>query len=468
MNTTITGKAVLLLLLPLIPFVYSCKQKFNESDYSAYIQGEVINPISDYVLFCKDEKVLDTLYLDQNNHFFKKFDSLAPGMYIYKHSPEFQYVYFDKNDSLNIRLNTRDFDHSIIFSGRGAEKNNFLMTLTVKNLVDESTRHENYDLPLHRFISKQDSTHAARTTFYLRNKAIIGWDNGFDSYAKAKLDLHFFSQKEIYPLAHFLRTGEDVRKELPADYYSFRKKVDFNNENLIQYSSYTRYLSIMLNALSNASEIEFNKERRLDNNIEKLNIIDTLISNAKVKNTILDNITYIYLLEDQNLNNNDKFLERYFELSTDDSQHDEISNIQRSVQNLKYEQRLPDVDLIDIKAKEVHINQVFKKPTFVFVWTKNSFGHAEAAHRKAMKILQHNPKIDIISVCIDGEQEEWVDFVANYNHPNLIKVRSTNFNQMRDKWIITKIQRSMIINADGSIRDPFVNIFDPHIETQLL
>jgi len=454
-------------LLPVIVLLFSCQKKFEETDYSAHFNGEIQNPTANYILFFKDNLLLDTIFLDEHNKFSKRFDSLAPGMYTYRINPEFQYVYFDKNDSLNLRLNSKDFDHSIIFSGRGAEKNNFLMNLTVKNLVDESTRYENYDSDVASFLRLIDSTHAARTTYYLKSKAIVGWGPEFDMYAKTKLDLHFFSQKEIYPIAHYVRTKEDVRDQLPQDYYAFRKKVDFNNEKLIGYSSFTKYLAIMLSAVSDDSDLDFDSQSKFDKNITKLNVVDTLIRNEKVKNTVLDNIALIYLLEDQNLNNNDKFFDAYFKLSTDTTQHKEIVKIQNAVQNLKYENKLPKVDLVDLNEKPVDFKKLIKKKTLMFVWTKNGLAHAEASHKRALKLLEEMPNIQVISVCIDGEHAEWRDLVSQYKHPNLIELRCTDFNDMKDKWIITKIQRSIILNENGTIQEAFVNIFDRNIE-QLL
>lgn len=454
-------------ILPLIALLFSCQKKFEAKDYSAYFSGEIQNSTAKYILFFKDNEFLDTIFLDENNRFEKRFDSLTPGMYIYRINPEFQYVYFDKNDSLNLRLNSRDFDHSIIFSGRGAEKNNFLMNLTVKNLVDESTRYENYDYNVDQFMRFIDSTHAARTTYYLKSKAIIGWGPEFDLYAKSKLDLHFFSQKEIYPIAHYVRTKEDIRQQLPADYYSFRNKVDFNNEKLIRYSSFTKYLAIMLSSISDDSDLDFDSQSKFDKNITKLNVVDTLIRNEKVKNTILDNIALIYLLEDQNLNNNDKFFEAYFKLSTDTTQHKEIAKIQMAIQNLKYENRLPQVALVDLNEKPVDFKKLITKKTLMFVWTKNGLAHAEASHNRAIELLNELPHLQVISVCIDGEHNEWKELVSKYKHPNLIELRCTDFNDMKDKWIITKIQRSIILNADGSIQEAFVNIFDRHM-TKLL
>ena len=71
--------------------------------------------------------MIDSVKIDANNRFFIKFDSLAPGLYTFKNEPEFQSVYFDKNDSIMVRINAKDFDNSIVFCGRGDQKNNFLI-----------------------------------------------------------------------------------------------------------------------------------------------------------------------------------------------------------------------------------------------------------------------------------------------------------------------------------------------------
>ena len=88
-------------IIPIVTLFCSCNNEFKGSDYVAYFGGEIVNPKNTYVLFCKDNEVIDTLKLDKNNRFFILFDSLAPGMYTFKHEREYQYVYFDKNNMMN-------------------------------------------------------------------------------------------------------------------------------------------------------------------------------------------------------------------------------------------------------------------------------------------------------------------------------------------------------------------------------
>ena len=350
----------------------SCKKVFEEDNYIAYFGGEILNPQDKFILFMKDNEVIDTIFLDKNNRFMHKFDSLAPGLYTFKHNPEYQYIYFDKNDSLMVRVNTFDFDNSVVFCGRGDEKNNFLMELYLKNEADRSLMFDVFDRDVKGFEKNIDSSFAIRKSFYLKKKAEIGWDENFDLIAKASLDFHHITKKEIYPYAHQFRTGENIRTKLPKNYYEHRKEVDFNNAVLTNYSPYIKFVSSMLNNVALQSNTQDLNENSLENNITKLNITDTLIKSEKVKNVVLNNVAMMYLLEDQNMYNNQKFIQRYLELSTDVEQEKEISEIYNSVQNLKVGNKLPKIDLIDSNNQVYDLQTSLKKPTVLFFWTTDS------------------------------------------------------------------------------------------------
>ena len=155
---------------------------------------------------------MDTIVLNPDNTFFKKFDSLTPGLYSFKHEPEYQYIYFDKNDSLMVRINSQDFDESIVFCGRGEEKNNFLMELYLKNEHDRGFMFNVFDEDVAHFNKKIDSSFQSKKKFYDEKKESIGWDDDFDQYAIAMLDFFHYSKKELYPVVHKMRSGSDIEK----------------------------------------------------------------------------------------------------------------------------------------------------------------------------------------------------------------------------------------------------------------
>ncbi|RYG42950.1 MAG: hypothetical protein EOO01_22140, partial [Chitinophagaceae bacterium] len=238
------------LLAGLLPLLGSCHKEFGRDDYRAWFGGEIVNPQNRYVLFCKDGDVLDTIPLKANNTFLIAFDSLSPGLYTFRHDPEYQYVYFDKNDSLMVHVNSRDFDQSVVFCGRGDQKNNFLMEQYLRHESDKDKLFDVFDLGVADFTKKVDASYKADAEFYERKKEKINWDDNFDLYAKAAMDYHYYAKKELYPTLHKLRTGNDVIEQLPEDFYAFRDDLDLNDSLLSGFSPFVGYLSHMINNMS--------------------------------------------------------------------------------------------------------------------------------------------------------------------------------------------------------------------------
>jgi peroxiredoxin len=450
-------------------FLSSCNKEFKSSDYRAYFGGEVTNPTNRFIYFSKDGVVIDTIPLQKDNTFFVEYDSLAPGMYTFKHDPEYQYVYFDKNDSIMVHINSKDFDESIIFCGRGDTKNNYLMESYLKNESDKEKMFDIYDYDVSKFISNIDSIYKANKKSYNIHKNDIKWSKEFDAFAKASLEFNYFSKKELYPVIHKLRTAEDVFDKLSNNFYGYRKNIDFNSVQLSTYSPFIKYLTHLLN---NVGAVKYHNhfsdvDLALTTNINKLNIADTLIKNEKVKNSILNNIAFTYLLEDQNMVNNQKFLESYRKFSTDNSKKNEILKIGNAIQLLITGNQLPEVSLIDKNGLTISSNSFVKKKTVLFFYTKEALTHLAAAHKKALAFKSKYPDYQFIAINLDKDQEEWVNLLLNYKFEGIQEYRCGNFEDIKNKLAITKIHRTLILDANGKIKNAFTNLFDVNFESEL-
>lgn len=447
----------------------SCNKDFKKDDYRAYFGGEVLNPTNRYIYFSKDGVVIDTIPLQKDNTFFVQFDSLAPGMYTFKHDPEYQYVYFDKNDSIMVRLNSNNFDESIIFCGRGDAKNNYLMETYLKDEAEKEKMFDVFDYDFTKFNANIDSTYNRNKKSYLSHKKDINWSKEFDLFAKAELDFNYYSKKELYPIIHKLRTSEDLFEKLPPKYYNYRKNIDFNNVELSTYSPFVVYLSHLLNNLGSVkyhnhfSDVDL----ALTTNINKLNIADTLIRNEKVKNNILNNIAFSYLLEDQNMVNNQKFLAIYRKYSTDNSSKNEILKIENAIKLLKIGNQLPSVSLINKNGVTVSSNTIMNKKTVLFFWTKEALTHLAAAHKKVLAFKLQHPEYQYIAVNLDEDQKNWVDLLGNYKFEGIQEYRCANFEEVKNKWAITKINRTLILDGSGKIKDAFTNLFEVQFASKL-
>ena len=450
------SKNVLLLLT--LAVLASCK---NDSDnYTAYFRGVVSNPSTRYIVLSKDNKVIDTIPLDEHNHFFKKFDSLTPGLYSFKHEPDYDYIYFEKNDSLNVNIDALNFDRSIVFSGRGQQKNNFMMELYLINEKDKKHFPDIYKNNVDQFTAICDSAYKAKEVFYKKQKKQNNWSNGFDFYAKERLDLNYYTKKERYAYIHNIQTGEDIRPQLPENYYDFRKEINLNDPKLIYFSPFARYITAMLNNMASerndpALAIE---NKSLEENIDKLRIADSIFTNKQVKNEVLDNIAFAYILEDENIANNEKFLDEYAKLS--DSKDNDIKKMGRSIKILKPGNKIPTIALFDKKDRPFDINTDITKQTVIFFWTACAQLQLNMMQEKVKKLKQEYPDVNFIAVNVD-EEAEWKKMMSEYRFRVVKPLHAQNFNELKFKWVLTKINRTIILNADGTIKNAFTNLMDP-------
>lgn len=462
-------KKYFLYSLPLLFLSFtSCEKSFGDDNYEAYFGGEIINPQNNFVLFLKDDKVIDTIFLDKNNRFLHKFDSLAPGLYTFKHLPEYQYIYYEKNDSIMVRLNSLDFDNSISFCGRGDEKNNFLIDLYLQNEQDRSTLYEVLDREAKPFIKNIDSTYKIRKSHYLKRKTEIGWSEGFDVVAQAGIDFNHYYKKELYPYAHKYKTGHDISNLLPENFYDYRNKIKYDNTDFTNFSPFIKYVNIMLSNVSYDKNKGSFDEMSLENSIIKLNIADTLIKNQKTKNSVLNNIAYMYLLEDQNMYNNKTFIDRYLQLSTDKEQQKEVTEIYNSVKNLNIGNKLPTIQLIDENLNPILLETVTSnKESVIFFWTSHADSHLKSVHRRVREFQKKYPDVNFIAVNVDDTNENWKNALKNNDLRDVTELKSTNFEEIKKLWVITKIHRTIILDKNGIIKKGFSNLFDVNFEKDL-
>ncbi len=440
----------------------------NDGDYSAYFGGEVVNPKNKWMLFYKGDQLIDSIPLDKDNRFFKRFDSLEPGLYSFKHEPEFQYVYFDKNDSIMVRLNTYNFDESIVFCGRGDEKNNFLVEVYLRNQEDKNNMFPTFDLDEVGFSHKADSSYKSILGFYTTQKEIIKWDDNFDLIARASVDYPYYTKKEFYPGAHRRRNQKESYAKLSDSYYSYRTKLDFENETLHTYWPYYQFINTFIDNLANKENNGFFTDSKTV--LRKLRIADSITDNQALKNKITNNIAIRYLTEKEENYTDKTFLESYYKISDDKDKKDEIKSLVEAIEILNNTGYLPEQDLKDPDGKTISSNAIFTQKTIIYFWSKRYENHFFAVHKKLNALLEKRADFNIVGICLDTDFEDqknfWERNKSNIN-PKIKHYWPTDINLLKSKWAVINFTRASVVDKDGKIINGFVNIFDASFDKQL-
>src|SRR5690606_3615447 len=157
------------------------------------------------VLF-KDDIVIDSAKLDSENRFSIRLNSPEEGLYHFDHHPELQYVFLEKGDSLVIRLNTEDFDESLIFTGKGEEINNFLIEMFLSAEEELPIIYGYSNLEPDRFDRKLDSLQKIKSNLLKELLKETKLSDNAIFMAKASIDYNYYAYKEKYPFWNMRRT----------------------------------------------------------------------------------------------------------------------------------------------------------------------------------------------------------------------------------------------------------------------
>ncbi len=142
----------LLILFFVFSFI-SCKN----DNQNIFFGGKILNKSADKIILNKDDNIISESLIDENGFFQMKLDSINSGLYNFFLQPEFQYVILEKNDSIYIRLNSLDFDESLVFMGNGASKNNFLMDVFLSFEKNEDILNKSFNESFGNYLKKVDS-----------------------------------------------------------------------------------------------------------------------------------------------------------------------------------------------------------------------------------------------------------------------------------------------------------------------
>ncbi len=464
----------LLMLLVMSSVFMGCKKDFVDSNKHAFVGGEIINPKSDFVVISSGERVIDTVKLDNNNRFLYKMNELVAGLYTFTHSPENQIVLLESGDSLHFRLNTMEFDESLVFTGNGAKKNNYLINLFLENERERESMLKFSQLPPSDFRNKVDSItnakHERLKIFERKNST----SEVFNEIADANIHYYNYARKELYPFAYYGNNELINLKSLPSDFYDFRKEVDYNNENLRNYFPYYRFLEYHFNNIALSKHFKHSrdsvfKRNSLDYNLDRLNIIDSLVQSDSIKNSHMRHTAWVFLNSNNNAEEISQFVEVYLEKSTNERHKKYFANMAQGVMKLSPGTKIPDVTIIDHQGNEASISSVIKKPTVIYFWAYDMRDHFKSTHKKAHKLKKNYPELDFMAISADDmSSEKWMTTLKQYKFPIENEYRFASPQNAKEQLVISRLNKVILVDKDGIIVHANANMSKRQFEEQLL
>lgn len=452
----------LLLLFLLLFSLFSCKNKDSSSIETTWIGGQIVNPKVDYVIFAQGEYILDTVKLDSNNFFLYHTDKLKEGLYILRHN-ETQVFYINPGDSLLLHVNTLDFDESLAYSGKGAEKNNLLMDLYLKNESENKQLYKWYTLSPKEFTKKIDSLKKRKLNEYDNFISKNQVDEGFKKVATASITYDYYSKKELYGIANRLRADQ-----LGKDFYNYRKKIDFGREDLRFYYPYYRFLNRYFNNIIISKNKPGIDRNAFQFSMGKLKAIDSIIANDSIKNSLSRFTATRFLYNAKDSEEIETFYEEFEKVNTNPKHIKQIKDLTAATIKISRGNPVPNILLLNTDNTMVGIHTVIKKPSVLYFWTAKAQEQAKLIHRRIAELKSKYPEYDFIGINTDDHYRNWRATVRNMGYDPAMEYQMENVAESEETLVLSPMSKSIVIDKDKIILDGNTNIFNNNFEEQLL
>ena len=301
------------ILLILLLF-FSCK-----SDNTTVFSGKILNNTSDSITIYKDNNMIYESVVDVDGLFNITIDTITSGLYTFYHEPEFQYIIIDENDNLQIRLNTLDFDESLVYTGKGSSKNNFLMDVFLRSENDELEINSKLDLAFDTFKNLVDSLYNKQMNSFKLFKENNILSNSSKEIINTAILYPYISKFHSYIIRNNIE--EEIQKDL---FINYQNEISYDLDALAYFKPYIDFLYLHI---YNNVKIKKDYENSLDFNIQRLSYTDKIIKSKLVKSRVLRFHAFGFILQRQDDAKNKTFLNAFFEISKDKKVNEEINNL---------------------------------------------------------------------------------------------------------------------------------------------
>uniref|UniRef100_UPI0040498ADB TlpA family protein disulfide reductase n=1 Tax=Gelidibacter sp. TaxID=2018083 RepID=UPI0040498ADB len=463
-----------ILIISCASLFLGCKKDSNLETNVAYFGGEIINPNNGYVMLYGPNEMEDTLFLDDDNRFYKKLENLEAGLYTFVHSGEYQMVLIEPQDSIMARLNTMDFDESLVFSGNGSKKNNFLINAFLENEVEQQQYVKLSQMEPEAFERYIDSVRTVKLTELEKFADKKEPSELFHKLAETSINYQYYANKEMYPFTYFGHKNLNDYTSLPDNFYDYRKDVDYNMEGLSDVYIYNKFLYSHFNNLAldgyykNATDTASFDRHSLAYNLEKLQLMDSKIDNKNIKNNLLKNTVRDFLSMCKDSTETQTFIDAYLAKSSDEKDKEYVKNLIVSINNLKPGKTIPAIELIDYNETTFELTKLVNRPTVIYFWSSNLKMHYRNSHQKVKSFKAKYPNINFIAINVnDNDKKYWKQTLDEFKFPTLNEFQFKHPEKAKQTLVLNSVGKVIIIDKDLKIINAEGNMFHSEFEDQL-
>ncbi len=451
------------------PFIISCITGLalfacspSNPKTGIFFAGQIINPSSRQITLYQGDQTVDIVALDENLRFEKQYDSMVSGIYKLEHLPEYQTLLLETGDSLWVRINAAAFDESIVFSGLGASKNNFLMELFLKQEEETRFLSSKYSSSSKTFNRILDSLVKDKKNIWIIMDSLNTLSPIAQKVTQAAYIYPYASIRERYALLRGLQWNsyED------SVYFGYRKYLSFEDTDLAYFDPYVNYILNFISVEAQDRSLPYFQQKSTTNfNIRRLEVLDRNIKGSLLRNNLARAIALEEILTFENHSQHERFLQFYSTVNTSPNYLAEVLDLHTDISLMEPKKTLPEIEL-ENTHREIVSSMLLANgnPTVIYFWSQTQMNHYRDTLERVKQMEDQYPSIRFVGICI----QPFNNMVEQVHE--MLEVRKTDqfalvdFEKAGKAWVLTLLNKAIVLDQKGKIVEGFGNFLDNDFE----
>ncbi|MBL4604882.1 MAG: hypothetical protein JKY02_04255 [Flavobacteriaceae bacterium] len=449
----------LLFILAVITVFTSCTD--TPEINCTYFGGKIINPKTNYVILYDYETVLDTFYLDHNDKFLGEIPTLRESLYYFKHGDEHQYIYLKPKDSLLIRLNTWDFDESLVFSGKGAKRNNLLIDCFLESEKDDRLFYSYYHLSPSNFRAKVDSIEQLKLARYNNFDTKNPKESeGYKDILKIALTYPLYTKVENYSMAHTTKKNHQKHTEVNREFYKHRDQIVLDKDSIMYFHAYRSFVVSHLYNKVNTTGHD------ISSNAFTVSLLKTIANEMKSelsRNAMLRQTVIAHFYRKSSCDVNVDAFTTYLNLTTNSRDKVLVSQLLSDTEKIHKGNKLENFTITDYNKTDRSIQSLIKGKNAVIYFWNPEFVSKDNIASTVIFLSNKYPELKFIGVKIDGD--------------NIVKSRIKKLdiksqyyltpNSKANAFLTSKMPRTILVNKKGIVMNGYAALSSRNIYRQI-
>lgn len=409
------------------------------------ISGKIDNPVSDS-LFLKtdDSKIIAACKLNKDNGFKMKVE-IEEGYYRIGDNNEHTELFLSPGFNLHLTIDTKLFDESIQYKGKGSSENNYLAK---SYLLDEGfgkLRSYSYYAKLEEkdFLKLSDSLLKVELDFLGNYKKSML--PRFYDFQKMKIEYSYRTKLNNYESMHMMLTN-NMEFVVSSSFPDPFKDIDLNKAEWVSAFEYTNAVEAYLWELASKDL----KEKKASNYyLAFYNNMEALIKLPYLKEKFAFSIGRNNLIYAKDL---DLVYEKTVSNITDTLKLGLVKSIYQRLKALQDGTLIPEFSFSDLNGEMVKLSDFKGRYVYIDIWaTWCGPCMYEMPYLRKLEDTLANKNIAFVSICKDDYKQNWERSIKKSGSKSVQLFAEEGNDKFFKDFIVNSIPRFILIDKDGKI-----------------